>query len=95
MALKRIDCLLKFYFICQMLNSTSVFLFLFLSSTHLLQQMDGLGHVLGNAKQIKHINNLKMISYIYCILEMVIKDGYQKIKRKKKKMAFMDRRKSK
>lgn len=31
----------------------------FSSPTHLLKQMDALRHVLGNAKQIKHINNLR------------------------------------
>lgn len=83
----------KSYFICQMLNIISVFIFIFLSPTHLPRQMDALGHVLGNAKQIKHINNLKTVPNIYCY---IINDNKRYIsENKEKRMALEDRRKSK
>lgn len=76
-----------------MLNITSVFIFIFLSPTPLPRQMDALGHVLGNTKQIKHINNLKTVPNIYCY---IINDNKRYTsENKEKRMALEDRRKSK
>lgn len=55
--------------------------------------MDALGHVLGNAKQIKDIKNLNIVSNMYCYIinddmYCYIINGNKRFQKIKKKFAF-------